>query len=296
MQMAITVFVVSIIVFFLVRLGGDPVRLLAPPDFTPAQIETLRQAWGLDGNLLDQYIAFVRRAITGDFGRSIRFQRPAIDLILERLPMTFLLAGISASLALVIAIPLGILSALKRNSVADVFITSLATMGVAMPNFWIGLMLILLFSVHLRLLPAFGAESAASFVMPVATLAFDMLARMSRLMRSTMLEVLGQDYIRTARSKGLRNFAVVRGHALPNAIIPVITIFGLQLGWMLGGSVVVEQVFSWPGLGRLMFESVSLRDMPVIQAGILLIALIFILINLTVDVLYTLIDPRIRYS
>jgi peptide/nickel transport system permease protein len=296
MLMAITVFVVSMIVFFMVRLRGDPVTQMAPPWYTPEQLDALRRAWGLDGPLWEQYLTFLRRALTGDFGRSIRYQRQAMDLVLDRIPMTLLLAGVSAAVALIFAIPLGVLSALKRNTIIDLIVTILATIGAAMPNFWFGLMLILFFSVQLRLLPAFGALSPESIIMPAATLAFAMMGRLSRLTRSAMLEVLGQDYIRTARAKGLNELSTVFVHALRNAILPVITAFGLQLGWLLGGSVVVEQVFAWPGLGRLMLEAVGLRDLTVVQAGVFWFALTFIVINLTMDVLYTVVDPRIRYT
>lgn len=296
MLMVITVFVVSIIVFFMVRLRGDPVTQMAPPWYSPEQLDALRRAWGLDGPLWEQYLTFIRRALTGDFGRSIRYQRQAMDLVLERMPMTFLLAGVSAMTALIFAIPLGLLSALKRNTIVDLVVTILSTVGAAMPNFWFGLMLILFFSVRLRLLPAFGALSPESIIMPAATLAFAMTGQLSRLTRSAMLEVLGQDYIRTARAKGLNELSTVFVHALRNAILPVITAFGLQLGWLLGGSVVVEQVFAWPGLGRLMLEAVSLRDLTVAQAGVFWFALTFIVINLTMDVLYTVVDPRIRYT
>jgi peptide/nickel transport system permease protein len=215
---------------------------------------------------------------------------------LERLKWTYLLAGVAALIALVIAIPLGVLSAVRRNSVFDLAATLLATAGTAMPGFWLGIMLILIFSVNLRLLPAYGAETPAAVIMPALALGTGMAARISRLTRSSMLETLGQDYIRTAYSKGLRNRTVIWRHALRNGLIPVITAFGLQLGWLLGGSVVIETVFSWPGLGRLMIESIHIRDITIVQAGLLFFATSFVLINLAVDVLYTFFDPRIRYD
>lgn len=296
LQLVITLFVVSLIVFFLVRLKGDPVSVMAPPTFSEEQIAQLRAAWGFDKPILEQYTIFLRKAITGDFGQSIQARRPAMELVMERLRWTYLLALTSAAIGFVIAIPLGVISALKRNSAIDVISTALASLGTAMPSFWLGLMLILLFSVQLRILPAFGALEPAAILMPATTLGVGMAARLSRLTRSSMLEVLGADYVRTARGKGLANRTVVIRHALRNAWIPVITAFGLQLGWLLGGSVVVEAVFAWPGLGRLMIESINVRDITVVQAGLFWFALSFILINLFVDVMYTFLDPRIRYD
>jgi peptide/nickel transport system permease protein len=295
-QLVITLFVISLIVFFLVRLKGDPVSIMAPPTFNVEQVENLRRVWGFDKPLWEQYVVFLRKAFTGDFGISIQHRIPAMDLVLERLRWTYLLAGVAALIALVIAIPLGVLSAVRRNSVFDLAATLLATAGTAMPGFWLGIMLILIFSVNLRLLPAYGAETPAAVIMPALALGTGMAARISRLTRSSMLETLGQDYIRTAYSKGLRNRTVIWRHALRNGLIPVITAFGLQLGWLLGGSVVIETVFSWPGLGRLMIESIHIRDITIVQAGLLFFATSFVLINLAVDVLYTFFDPRIRYD
>jgi len=294
--MAITLFVVSVVVFFLVRLRGDPVSVLAPPTFSTEQIETLRRAWGLDRPLLEQYVTFMRRALTGDFGNSIQYRRPAMELVLERLGWTYLLAGASALIGLVIALPLGVVSAVKRNSWIDVLSTALASLGTAMPSFWLGMMLVLIFSVQLQLLPVFGALEPRAIILPALTLGVGMAARLSRITRSTMLEALGQDYIRTAWSKGLSRRGVVLRHALRNALIPVVTVFGLQFGWLLGGAVVVESVFAWPGLGRLMIESISIRDITIVQAGLFWFALSLMLINLLIDILYTVLDPRIRYS
>lgn len=295
-QLLITIFVVSLLVFFLVRLKGDPVSVMAPPTFNVEQIERLRRAWGFDKPLWQQYLIFLRKAITGDFGTSIQHRIPAMYLVMQRLKWTYLLAGVSALIALVIAIPLGVISAVKRNSVIDLFATVLATVGTAMPGFWFGIMLMLIFSVNLRLLPAYGAEQPTSIIMPALALGTGMAARISRLTRSSMLETLGQDYIRTAYSKGLRNRVVIWRHALRNGLIPVVTAFGLQLGWVLGGSVVIESVFSWPGLGRLMIESIHIRDITIVQAGLLFFATSFVLINLAVDILYTFLDPRVRYD
>lgn len=295
-QMVLTLLVVSLIVFFMVRLRGDPISVMAPPTFNEEQIENLRRAWGFDKPLAEQYFIFLRKAVTGDFGMSIQQRRPAMELVMERLGRTYQLAAVSAILGLVLAIPLGIISALNRNSFIDLVSTVLATLGTAMPSFWLGLMLILIFSVNLRVLPSFGALEPNAIILPAVTLGTGMAARLSRLTRSAMLEVLGEDYIRTAHSKGLPPYVVVIRHALRNALIPVLTAFGLQLGWLLGGSVVVEAVFAWPGLGRLMIESINVRDITIVQAGLFWFALSFILINLVIDILYTFIDPRIRYD
>jgi peptide/nickel transport system permease protein len=294
-QMVITLFVVSLITFFLVRLKGDPVTVMAPPTFSQQQIEELRIAWGFDRPIVEQYLTFMRKAITGDFGMSIQYKRSAMELVLQRLGWTYLLAFAASIIGLVIAIPLGVISAIRRNSVFDLASTAFATVGTAMPSFWLGLMLILLFSVNMRMLPAFGAESPSSIIMPALALGLGMAARLSRLTRSSMLEVLRQDYIRTAYSKGLRDRVVIVGHALRNALMTVVTAFGLQLGWLLGGAVVIEAVFAWPGLGRLMIESIGIRDITIVQAGLFFFALSFLFINLAIDILYTFLDPRVTY-
>ena len=296
LQMLITLFIISLIVFFMVRLKGDPITVMVPPTFSEEQIEALRRAWGFDRPLLEQYFTFLRKALVGDFGDSVQFRTPAMELVIDRLKWTYLLAATSGLIGIVIALPLGIISALRRNSGVDLFSTWLATLGTAMPSFWLGLMFMLFFSVQLRILPAIGADEPRSLIMPAMTLGVGMAARLSRLTRSSMLEVLGQDYIRTALSKGLESRVVVVRHALRNALIPVVTAFGLQMGWLLGGAVVVESVFAWPGLGRLMIEAISIRDITVVQAGLFWFALTFMFINLCVDILYTIIDPRIRYS
>ncbi len=295
-QLIVTMFVVSIVVFFIVRLSGDPILAVAPDFFSQEQIEEMRRFWGFDRPLGEQYLTFITRALSGDFGTSYLAKRPAMELVFERLGYTWMLATAAAAIGLTIAIPLGILSALHRNSLVDLVITSLSSLGTAMPSFWLGLMLIIIFSVHLRILPAFGALEPKAIIMPAATLGVGMAARLSRMTRSAMLEVLNQDYVRTAYSKGLLHNTVVMRHALRNALIPIVTVFGLQLGWLLGGSVVVESVFSWPGLGRLMIDSINVRDNTVVQAGLFWFALTFILINYAIDVIYIILDPRIKFQ
>lgn len=293
-QLFVTMYIVSIVVFLILRLSGDPILVVAPDFFSEEQIEQMRKFWGFDRPLGEQYLTFLRKAVTGDFGISYLAKRPAMELVFERLGYSWMLAAAAAAIGLTVAVPLGILSALKRNSFLDLLITMMSSLGTAMPSFWLGLMLIIIFSVHLRLLPVFGALEPKAIIMPSVTLGVGMAARLSRMTRSAMLEVLNQDYVRTARSKGLMQKTVVLRHALRNALIPIVTVFGLQLGWLLGGSVVVESVFSWPGLGRLMIDSISVRDNTVVQAGLIWFALSFILINYAIDVIYILLDPRIR--
>ena len=295
-QLVVTMFIVSVVVFFILRLSGDPILVVAPDFFSEEQINQMRKFWGFDRPLGEQYLTFVSKAITGDFGKSYLAKRPAMELVFERLGYSWMLAAASAAIGLTIAVPLGILSALRRNSFVDLVITSLSSLGTAMPSFWLGLMLIIIFSVHLRMLPAFGALEPKAIILPSATLGVGMAARLSRMTRSAMLEVLNQDYVRTAKSKGLQEKVVILRHALRNALIPIVTVFGLQLGWLLGGSVVVESVFSWPGLGRLMIDSISVRDNTVVQAGLLFFALSFILINYAIDVIYIILDPRIKFQ
>lgn len=295
-QLAVTMFIVSLVVFFILRLSGDPVQVTTPDFWPEDQIEKIRKFWGFDRPIGEQYIIFITKAVGGDFGISYLAKRPAMELVIERLGNTWLLAAVSAMIGLTIAIPLGILSALKRNSLPDLVITLMSSLGTAMPNFWFGLMLIIIFSRYLRILPAFGALEPTAIIMPAMTLGAGMAARLSRMTRSAMLEVLNQDYVRTAHSKGLKQNTVVIRHALRNALIPVVAVFGLQLGWLLGGSVIVESVFSWPGLGRLIIESISVRDITVVQAGVFWFALSFNLIKYAIDAIYILIDPRIQFS
>ena len=295
-QLAVTMFIVSLAAFLIIRLSGDPILVLAPDFFSEEQKAQMREFWGFDRPLSEQFITFISKAVTGDFGTSFVAKRPAMELVLERLGNTWLLAAAASAIGLTIAIPLGILSALKRNSLLDFVSTALASLGTAMPGFWLGLMLIIIFSVNLRILPAFGAMEPKAIIMPSLALGVGMAARLSRMTRSAMLEVLNQDYVRTARSKGLQQKTVVMRHALRNALIPIVTVFGLQLGWLLGGAIIVESVFSWPGLGRQIIDSISNRDNTIMQAGLVWISLSFILISYVIDVLYVLLDPRIQFD
>jgi peptide/nickel transport system permease protein len=293
---------VSLLVFITMRLSGDPVQLLLR-DGNPTEedIERLRRALKLDRPLAVQYVDFVTGAVRGDFGESLRYRSPALDEVLARMPATIQLSVAAYLFALLVAIPTGIVSAVKRGGLADFASRFISLVGVSFPSFWLGLILILLFSVRLKWLPVSGRgdgfeESMKALVLPAVTLGTAYAATLMRLLRSSLLEVLNQDFIRTARAKGLRDRSVLIRHALRNALIPVVTVAGLQIGFLLSGSVIVEVVFSWPGVGRLVVDSIGQRDYPIVQAAVVLLATALIVINLLVDVLYALIDPRIHYS
>jgi peptide/nickel transport system permease protein len=287
---------VSTVVFFVLRLSGDPVPLLLPPDAPAVEVEAMRHHLGLDGPLRWQYVRFLSLLGRGDLGMSLHQQQPALDLVLERLPATMKLAGAAFIMALVVALPIGVIAATHRNTWVDQLMMPITLVGQSVPSFWLGIMLILLVSVQLKLLPTSGSGTPCHLVLPAITLAMYSMASIARLTRSAMLDVLGQDYVRTARSKGLGENRVVYSHVLKNAMIPVLTIAGLQLGIVLAGAVVTETVFSWPGIGRLAIQAISVRDYPVVQAVVLVTAVGFVLTNLIVDLLYTLLDPRIRFS
>ena len=292
----VVVWGVVTVVFVVVRLSGDPIALLVAPDTPPAEIERLRDRLGLNEPLPVQYGIFVRDALTGDFGTSLRYNRDALEVVTERIPATLQIALAAFALAVVVAVPVGILSAVRPNSLLDNVAMLLALVGQAVPTFFLGIVLILLFAVRLGWFPTSGLGSPAGLVLPAITLGAFAMASITRLTRASMLEVLGQDFVRTVRAKGLGEALVVNRHALRNALVPVVTIMGLQFGALLGGSVVTETVFALPGMGRLIVQSIGNRDYPVVQAGVFLIALAFVGVNLVVDILYALLDPRIRLS
>jgi ABC-type dipeptide/oligopeptide/nickel transport system permease component len=294
-QSLLVLFGVSVVVFFILHLTGDPAALLLPPDATAEDIAKFRTAMGFDDPWVVQYARFLKGAVRGDFGESLRHGEPAMGLVLERLPATFELAGAGLLIALTLAIPAGILSAVRRNTSVDYVSTVVALLGQAMPTFWLGIMLILVFSVRLNWLPSSGRGSLEHLILPAITLGLFTTARITRLTRSGMLEVLGQDYIRTARAKGVGEPPVVWKHALKNASIPIVTIVGIELGTLLGGSVITETIFAWPGVGRLSVQAIFNRDYPVVQSAVFLLASTFVIVNLLVDVIYTYLDPRIRY-
>ncbi|SIT72787.1 ABC transporter permease [Edaphobacillus lindanitolerans] len=287
---------ITLIVFVLMRLTGDPVSLMLPETATQEERETLKNSLGLNDPLPVQYMHFLGDLVKGDFGDSFRYNTDALELVMERLPATIELAIAAMIVAVIISIPLGILSAIKRNSFMDLFITGGAVLGKAMPSFWLGIMLILLFSVMFQLFPVSGRGTLGHLVLPAITLGTGIAAEMTRLIRSSMLEILGQDFIRTARSKGLRETVVVNQHAFRNALIPVVTIMALQTATLVGGTLITETVFAWPGLGQLLVQAVNLRDMAVVQAATFIIAIFVIVSNLSADLIYRLLDPRIKYE
>lgn len=296
LQIIPVLLLVSLIVFILVRVTGDPVALMLPETATAEDRAVLTQALGLDQPLYKQYIKFLGSAIQGDFGTSFRYGESALPLVLERLPASFELAVAAMIFAIVMAIPLGILSAVKRNTFTDLLISGISVIGKAMPNFWMGIMLILLFSVMLGALPVSGRGGFEHLLLPAFTLGIGIGAQMTRLVRSSMLEILNQDYILTARSKGLRPFIIIMKHAFRNGLIPVVTIVGLQFTSLIGGTLITETVFAWPGLGQLLVTAVNTHDMAIVQAAVFVIALIVIIGNLLTDITYRLLDPRIKYS
>ncbi len=281
-------------VFGLVHLSGDPVLLMVSSDSPPDVVATTRHALGFDRPLHRQFGDYVGRVARGDLGISLRSNRPVGALIRERLPATVELTVAALLIAAAVAIPAGIVSAVKRGSAIDRVAMVGAVAGQAVPIFWLALLLITLFGVHLRWLPVFGRGSLAHLVLPAVSLSTVILGRLARLVRSSMLEVLGQDYVRTARAKGVGELRVLAGHALKNAAIPIVTLLGLQFAQLLGGAVVTETIFAWPGIGRLVVEAIFNRDFPVVQGVVLVVSLIFVAVNLLVDLAYAALDPRIR--
>jgi ABC-type dipeptide/oligopeptide/nickel transport system permease component len=282
------------VTFALLQLTGDPARMLVPPEAGDEAVEEIRKRLGLDQPLPVQFVRYMSGALVGDFGRSLSFGEPASKLVFERFPATLQLTVAALSWSLVASFALGIISAVKRYSAADVAATVIALLGQSIPVFWLGIMLILLFAVTLGWLPTSGMESPAHFILPAITLGAASMARTTRLVRSGMLEVLSQDYVRTARAKGLSEWAVIFRHALRNASIPIVTVIGLDFGTLLGGAVITETIFAWPGVGRLAVEAIFRRDFPLVQADVFYIATAFVLVNLFVDLLYTALDPRVR--
>lgn len=287
---------ILLISFMLAHLSGDPTDLILPVNATEEARAAFRQTHGLDQPIWVQFWTFCIHAIRGDFGASLRFNVPAADLVLERLGATAELAIGAMALAIVIGIPAGVIAAYRRNTPADVAVRAATLLGQAVPSFYLGIVSIIVFAVWLRWLPTGGRGTWAHLVLPAATLSLHLVALIARTTRSCMLDVLGQDYIRTARAKGLGENRVVWMHALRNAFIPVLTVIGLQVGLLMGGVVVTETVFSWPGVGRLAVQAVYARDFPVVQAVVLLFAVIFVVVNLIVDLFYAMLDPRIGYK
>ena len=295
-QSALSLLAVTVIVFMLVRLSGDPAVLMAPPDASPAGIQEMRVQMGLTKPIYIQYGNFIADIARGNFGHSFKWDKPCLDVWMERFPNTMILAGAAMFFTLLIGLPVGILSAVKVDSWFDRFGKIFALMGQSLPVFWVGLMLMIIFAVFLGWLPTSGMGSWKHLLMPAFTLGWAFMAAIVRLTRSSMLDALDHDYIKMARIKGVSKYGVVMKHAFKNALIPIITLGALNIVFMLNGTVITETVFNWPGIGRLVVEAIFARDFPLVQCCVLIGAFFFIFVNLFVDILYAYIDPRIRYS
>jgi peptide/nickel transport system permease protein len=290
----VAIWLVSTVVFVVMRLSGDPVPLLLPPDAPIAEMERVRHDLGLDRSLPVQYGVFLGNVVRGDFGRSIHFRQPAMDVARSYLPATFELGVVAFVVALAVAFPIGVLSAVRRNSFLDHAAMGLALFGQSAPTFFIGILLILTLALRLDLFPTSGRGDWRNLVLPALTLGAFTMASIARITRSAVLEVLRADFVRTARAKGVPELWVVAKHTLRNAALPILTITGLQFGTLLGGAVVTETVFAWPGIGRLAIQSIYNRDYPVVQSTVFIAAVLFIAINLVLDILYGVLDPRAR--
>ncbi|MCX7680877.1 MAG: ABC transporter permease [Anaerolineae bacterium] len=285
---------VSVIVFLLMHLSGDPAAVLLPLDTPPEEVAAFRRQMGLDRPLPVQYLFFLSRVVRGDFGYSYHYRTRALEVVLERLPATLRLAGAALGVSLTCALPAGVIAALHKDRALDMLVRLLVLIGQAVPGFWLALMLMMLFAVRLRWLPASGDVGWRSLILPAITAGSFSMASIARLLRSGLLEVLGKEYILTARAKGLSSVQILTRHALKNAAIPTVTMIAIQAGWLLGGSVIAEVIFAYPGLGHLAVTSVSYRDLPVIQCFVAVMAAVVVAINLLVDLVYAWLDPRVR--
>jgi ABC-type dipeptide/oligopeptide/nickel transport system permease component len=292
----ISLFLLSITIFFLVRVTGDPTVLLVEPGASRADMDALRAELGLDRSMVVQYVSFVRDVLRGDFGRSFYYRTPVLELYVSRLPNSLLLALTAMAFSLLLGIPTGILAAVRVGGWWDSAGKVFSLLGLSMPSFWTGLLMILFFSVYLGWLPSSGAGTILHVLMPAFALGWYFAAAHMRLTRSSMLEVLGSEYVKLARLKGLPEALVIGKHAFKNALIPVLTLAGINLVLMINVAVVVETVFAWPGVGRLLYEGIAFRDFPVVQASVVLGGSMIVLVNVVVDILYAVIDPRIRYE
>jgi peptide/nickel transport system permease protein len=284
------------LVFVVLRTAGDPAEQLLPPETPPDVIADYREAWGLDQPIVVQYLIWLENVSRGDFGQSFASRRPVLELVSETLPRTMLLGVSALLLASVLGLTMGIAAALARGTFTDRALMAGAVLGYSMPVFFLGILLILLFALQLRILPSSGAKSLTHLILPTVTLALPLAGRVARFARTAMLEVMGRPFIRTAKAKGVGQLMVILRHALPNAAVPLLMFFGIEIGLVLSGAVVTETIFAWPGLGRLLVDSVSQRDLPVVQGVILMITAIIVLSNLLVDVLHALIDPKVSMA
>jgi ABC-type dipeptide/oligopeptide/nickel transport system permease component len=292
----VSLFILSVTIFLLMRVTGDPAVLLAEPGASAADLDAIRKQFGLDRPLWTQYVSFVAHLVRGDFGQSFYYRTDVFELYLSRLPASLLLAAAAMAFSLIIGIPTGIIAAVRVNQWWDSVGKIFALLGLSMPSFWVGLVMILFFSVYLGWLPSSGSGTLLHLVMPSIALGWVFAAAHMRLTRSSMLDVLGSEYVKLARLKGLPEALVISKHAFKNALIPVLTLAGINLVIMVNVAVVVETVFAWPGVGRLLYEGIAFRDFPVVQATVLLGGVMIVVVNLVVDILYAVIDPRIRYE
>jgi ABC-type dipeptide/oligopeptide/nickel transport system permease component len=296
LQGLLVLFILALVIFALARVSGNPIDLLVREDATAEDRAHLQKALGLDRPVHEQLYIFLTGALRGDLGQSIRYRRPAAEVFFERLPNTLKLLPLAMAGALAIAIPLGVLAAVYRGTVIDRLAGTLAVLGIATPSFWLGIILIYVFSIQLGVLPSARMGGPGHYVLPAITLGVFLLAGMMRLVRSSLLEVMGSEWVKLARLKGLSQTIVIWKHCLRNALIPVVTLFGVYFALLVTGAIVTETVFAWPGVGRLTYEAVIFRDYPLLQAVILLKAVIVLGVNLVVDVVYAYLDPRVRYA
>ncbi|MBC8445578.1 MAG: ABC transporter permease [Chloroflexi bacterium] len=287
---------VLLLVFVMVRITGDPAALMLSRESSPEQLEAFREKMGFNRPVLTQFVDFISKAITGDFGLSLHFRTPALPMVLQRLPATLQLAATGLIMAILIAIPLGLVGGFNPGGLTDSVGRSLALLGQSIPNFWLALIMILFFAVRLGWFPSFGRDEIKSVVMPAFVMALPVMGQIMRLTRSAVLEIRGEDYIRTARSKGLEPRTIYFKHVLRNVAIPLLSVIGVQFGYMLGGSIYIETIFSWPGMGQLLEQSIGWRDFPLVQAVAVFTSVIVLALNLLTDMAYALIDPRIRYG
>jgi peptide/nickel transport system permease protein len=295
-QSLVALLVLSLLIFLMSRMTGDPTLLMLPDDATQEDVERLRTALGLNRPLPVQYWVFLCNAVQGDFGRSIKGRMPVSDMLKERLLNSIKLAVVSFCIAILLAFPLGVIAAVKKGTALDTTANIVAVLGQSLPQFWVGIVLIQIFAVRLHWLPVAGTGSFAHYIMPAFTLGWFLVAGMMRLLRSSMLDVMGSEFVKLARIKGLPSRTVIWKHALRNALIPVLTFGAIYLAILVTGAILVETVFAWPGVGQLIYQGIMFRDFPVIQAVVLLTACIVIMMNLLVDIAYAYIDPRIRFS
>lgn len=295
-QSVITIWGISIVVFLLAHFSGDPLLLLVPPEATTAEVEQIRQSYGLDRSLPEQYVSYMRGVLRGDFGTSLRFGEPTLPLVLERVPASLKLAVAAIAISLSLGLTIGVLSAAKPGGFIDRFGKAFAMLGQSVPVFWLGIMLILIFAVRLQVLPTSGEGGWKHIILPAVTLGWYSTSAITRITRSAMLDVLDADYIRLATIKGLHPFRIITKHALRNAAIPIVTLASLQFIALVNGAVVTETIFAWPGMGRLTVDAVFARDFPLVQTAVFVASVLFVITNLGVDLLYGILNPRISYA